>query len=852
MKMSLKIPPSLAVKLLNLCSRVDGEFNIGDTLQDLYMYKHETEGRRKANLWYWRQVLCSIPKNMYATLIWRFIMFKNYLITAAKGVLRHKVYSFINIIGLAIGMACCILILRWVLDELSYDRFYTKGDRLYRLYQKERRQTGSIYYNTNHPVALAPELESKYTGIEKASRYWARTWGIGMEGNHFNHKVLLVDAAFTDMFDIRFLRGNPQTALTNPFSIVISETMAMKHFGDEDPLGKTIQVENWYDAQITGIMQVFPGNSHMEFDCLVPFHLLAASGYQMDDWGNNNYNTYVLLDKNAESDAVETRISGVIKEHVPKADVSLHIQPVADIHLKAPGGGGPITTIYIFSSMAVLILLIACINYMNLATARSVQRAREIGIRQVVGAKRSQLICQLLGESVFAAFTSISLSVIMVILLLPALNHHLGKQLHFEFSVDLVLQIVAITLITGVISGLYPAVVFSSYRTIRVLKGKLLLDKKGSLRNILVVAQFSLSVFLIIGALTVNHQIDYMQNHDLGYNQENVLSLRLTGELRRQYDSLKNELMKFPGVINLTRVNIPPYREYSSHAPRGVWWEGLDGEYGIGLNVMGVDADFIDTFGLEMKYGQFFSKSHTSESVNLFVLNEKAVQEMGLKSPVGTQMVVGGDSRGTVIGVIQDFHFSSLHDALKPLILRQNWSLGYACIRIGPNDISGTIRYIQETVKNIAPNYSFEFEFLDDQINEQYRTEVRMQAISRGIAYLAIFISCLGLLGLVSFTTERKTKEIGIRKVIGSTISGIVLLLIKEFTKWIIIANLIVWPFAYYMIHKWLQNFAYRVDITVHFFLIASGISLLAALLTVGYHSIKAAKANPVEALRYE
>ena len=845
-------PPSLAKILLSLCTEHDDEFNIIDTLHDLYCYKYETEGRRRADIWYWRQVLGSIPKSLFARLIWRLVMLKNYLKIALRNIKRHKGYSFINIFGLAVGMACCIIVLLWMRDEFSYDRFYNNGDRLYRLYQKDRSPTGSIYYNINHPVALAPELESKYTGIEKASRYWARTWGIGMEGNHFNQKVVLVDVAFPDMFDIRFIRGNSKTALSDPFSIVLSETMAMKHFGNEDPLGKTIQVEDWYDAQITGIIQDFPHHSHIEFDCVVPFHLLAEFGYQTDDWGNNNYNTYVLLDKNAETNTVGNGISGVIKEHVQRADVTLHMQPVTDIHLKTPGGGGLITTIYIFSCMAVLILLIACINYMNLTTARSVQRAREIGIRQVVGAKRSQLISQLLGESVFAVFIAILLSIVLVVLLLPALNHLFGKQIHIEFSVNLVLQIVAITLITGVVSGIYPAVAFSSLSTIRVLKGNMSLNKKNSLRRLLVVVQFSLSVFLIIGTITVYRQIDFMQNLDLGYNQEDIISLRLRGEPRRQYHAFKNELMKYPGIVSLTRVNIPPYREYSSYAERSVWWEGLDKEYGIGLNVMGVDADFIDTFGLEMKYGRFFSESHPSGSDNLFVLNERAVQEMDLNSPVGMQMSVGGDNRGTVIGVIRDFHFSSLHNALKPLILRQNWSLGYICIRIRPADINGTIRYIQKTIKTIAPNYSFDFEFLDDQIKEQYQTELSMRSISNIVASLAILISCMGLLGLVSFITEQKTKEIGIRKVIGSTITGIVTLLIQEFMKWILIANVISWPLAYYGVHRWLQNFAYRIDVTIEFFFLSTGISLLVALLTVSYHSIKAARANPVDSLRYE
>lgn len=805
-----------------------------------------------ARLWFWGQFFRSLPALLSNSLYWSVQMIKNYVKITFRNLKKHKFYSFINITGLAIGIACCITIFLWIQNELGYDRFHKNAGELYRIVQ-ESPQGGKVFHFNVTPSGLGPLLKEQYPEIIDSARYADTLWDMGRKETHFRERVSLVDESFLQMFSYPLLEGTPQAALENPFSIVISEEMREKYFAGEDPLGQTLRVGERLDLNVTGVLKDIRKNSHMQFDCLVPFKILGEFNYNMNDWGSNNYWTYIQLSEGTSSQEVEAKISGIIQEHVPESSAILHLQPVVRIHLYALDGGGLITYIYIFAGMAVFILLIACINYMNLCTARSVNRAREVGIRQVVGANRIQLIKQFMGESVFYAFIALIIGLVIFHLFLPTFSQLAGRPLSMEYSVRMILILIGLTLFTGILAGIYPAFVLSSIQVIRALKG--VLKSRGGrvlFRRILVVTQFSLSIFLIIGTLFVYRQIDFIMNRELGYNEENILCVPMRGQLARNYQAFKTRLLENPSIISLTRANTTPDIKQSSIADYDITWDGrVEGDNFPGINLMGVDADYLKTLKMEMAEGRFFSEEFPTDSTDSWVINESAAAAMGLESPLGTG-VYWEDYKGKIIGVIKDFHFSSLHEEIEPLLMRMNLWLDNILVRIRSDNIPGTIGFIQKTLKDLLPHYTFEYEFLDSRIENLYLVEQRMEKILIFSTIIAIFISCLGLLGLASFTAEQRTKEIGIRKVLGSTVAGVVFLLSKEFIKWVLLANLIAWPVAYLAVHNWLQNFAFQTRIGWEIFLLSGCLALVISLLTVCYQSIKAALANPVDSLRYE
>lgn len=811
-----------------------------------------SKGRGVAYLWLTSQLLRSLPVLLSNSVYWSAQMFKNYMKITLRNLKKHKFYSVINITGLAIGIACCLIIFLWMKGELSYDRFHKNGEELYRIFQ-ESPQGGKVLRFTSTPSALGPLLKDQYPEIIDTARHTPVRLDIGREEIHFRESAAIVDESFLKMFSFLLLEGTPQAALEDPYSIVISDEMREKYFAGEDPMGKALRVGESLELNVTGVLQDIPKNSHLQFDCLIPFKLLGESGYDMDDWGNNNYWTYIQLTEKASSQEVEAKISGIIQEHVPRSSSLLRLQPVVRIYLYNPGGGGLITYLYIFAGMAVFILLIACINYMNLSTARSTNRAKEVGIRQVVGANRTQLIKQFMGESILFTFIALIIGLVLVHLLLPVSSQLAGKPISMKYSTSLILTLLALTLFTGILSGVYPALILSSLKAIRVLKGALK-SKSGSamFRKILVVTQFSLSIFLIIGTLLVFRQMDFMMKMDLGYVKENVVILPMRGQLARNYNPFKTELLKNSNIISMTRANTTPDIKQSSIASYDFSWDGRqEGDSFPVMNVMGVDADYLKTFNMEMVEGRFFSEKFQADVSDSCVINEAAAAAMGLDSPLGKR-VYWDDFKGKIIGVIKDFHFSSLHEEIEPLMMRMGWSMDNICIRIRSDNISGTIGFIRTTLKDLLPNYSFEYEFLDARLANRYLAEQRMERILIFSTIFAIFISCLGLLGLASFTAEQRTKEIGIRKVLGSSVAGIMFLLSKEFVKWVLMANLIAWPVAFFAVSNWLQNFAFRTKIGWEVFLLSGSLALFISLLTVFYQTIKAALSNPVDSLRYE
>jgi putative ABC transport system permease protein len=785
-------------------------------------------------------------------------MFKNYLKIALRNIKRHKGYSLINIVGLAVGMACCILILLWVQDELSYDRFHENADDIYRVIQDinftDHSTTWAI---TQGP--LGPSLKEDYPEIINAVRITGRGFRLAYNEKSYDEGVGMADGSIFEMFTFPLVKGDAATALSDPLSIVLTEEMAAKYFGDEDPIGKTIKADNQWDFQVTGVMKNIPSNSHLQFDFLIPFIFGRELNYTVDRWGNSQFRTYVQIQTGVPVQEVIQKISGhLFEKPTIEKDARLNLQPLTRIHLYSnyefDSAHGDITYVTLFSIVAFFILLIACINFMNLATARSGNRAKEVGMRKVAGAHKTDIIKQFYGESILLAFIALLFAVIFVWLLLPAFNNLAAKELSMNITgnLSILLGLLCIAMLTGIISGSYPALFLSTFQPVMVLKGLRLSGSKGSVfRKILVVFQFSLTILLIICTTGVYNQINYMQNKKLGYNKEHMIYFGMRGDMREKFDSVKNELLQNPNILGVTASsNVPTYGYTFSNS---LWrWEGQSPNEEILMRAVFIDVDYFKTFGMEIAEGRSFSKEFPTDATEAIMVNEEAVKAMGMEFPIGQRLSIG-DNNFKIIGIVKNYHFRSLRQEIDPLILIYSPENSRALFaRLKSEQIPQTIGYIENAWKKFAPGYPFNYRFLDEALDGLYRSEQRIGTLFRYFSILAILISCLGLLGLASFMAEQRTKEIGIRKVLGATASNIVTLLSKEFTKWVIVANLIAWPIAYFALDKWLQSYAYKTNVVLWSFVLSGALALLIALATVSYQSIKAALANPVDSLRYE
>jgi ABC-type antimicrobial peptide transport system permease subunit len=853
MNMSSKTPPSLPKYLLSLCIQHDDEFNIVDTLRDLYCYKLETDGKRKADIWYWRQVLGSIPKNLCARLIGRFVMIKNYLKMTIRNLKKHASYSFINISGLGLGMACTILILLWVQDELSFDRFHEKAGRLYRVADREEYSNGDVLYFSTNPPNLGPSLKEDFPEVINSARYRSLRGRVINLDDHvfYEDNFAAADPSLFEMFSFPFVQGNMKSVLSDPHGIVISQSTARKYFGSTDPLGQHIRVDNRFDLHVTGVFRDIPSNSHLRFDFVIPFESIEEFGYPLDTWGYFAFKTYVELSDKSSVDVLNEKIRNFIKQYDETAIVTLSLQPVTDIHLfcRAYGDAGDIRTVILFTVIAGIVLLTACINFMNLSTARSGGRALEIGLRKVVGAKRREIIAQFYGDTLILTLLSLVIALILVYFSLPWFNTLAGKTLSLNLGQNaaLVLILLGTLLITSLVAGSYPALFLSSFQPVKVLRGTLKAGAKSSVfRRVLVTVQFFLTITLIIGTLVLNRQMHFMRHFKLGYNQDQVLTIGLKGDLERKREILKAEFQKIPGVSAISAVSDLPTR--LSHSRILSDWEGRDSDDNFLIHVLMADHGLAHTLQMEMTEGRYFSHEIPTDTSEGIVVNETAVRFMGMDSPPG-KSVMGG----RIIGVIQDFHFASLHSKIEPLMIYCGKDgYRYLMVKIEAGNMAETQRILQEIWSRINPGIPMEYEFLDEQFDRLYRSDLRVGKIVNTFSFLILFIACLGLYGLASFTLEQRTKEIGIRRVLGASIPEIFMLLTRGFTKWIIVSNVIAWPVAYYFMNNWLQNFAYRTNLSVWIFIFSSLAALAIALLTVSYQSIKAARANPVESLRYE
>ncbi len=810
-------------------------------------------------------------------------MIQNYFKMAWRNLMKHKFISFINLFGLTVGLACCLLITVYVLYETSYDKYNSNANRIYRVTRSFNNQNGvvSLRLSTVAPP-FGPMIKSYFPDIQKMTRLLpnGRT-PIKYGEKMFNeNNVFFADENLFDVFTVKVQKGNPQKALLDPFTVMLSEEMAKKYFGADDPMNKMIRVNNQFDLKVTGIFQSFPANSHIHPEIMLSFNTLKDSAVYGDrqlqtNYGNNSFFTYFLLPENYPAEKIEAQFPTFLDQrvHFPGAPVSykpstgtkLGLQKLTDIHLYSHTDyeaeeNGDMKRVYIFSGIALIILLIACINYMNLSTARSTLRAKEIGIRKVTGATRSELIAQFLSESVLISWLSMLLAFGLTALVIPWVNKLSGLQL----SIDILLQwkwILAILLIpvaVGIISGLYPALFMSSFQPVKTLKGLFKVGGRSiSFRQGLVVVQFAISIVLIITTSIVFQQLNYMQKTELGYSKEHVIVLPYNIATTGQYESFRNTLLSKTGIKNTARSSrIPTGRLLDSQGASIVDSDTLQ-PVNTELKYLGIDHDFIPAYNIQVLKGRNFSREFATDTAN-FVINEAVVRTLNWKTEtaVGKEFSYGG-TRGRIIGVVKDFHFESMHQKIAPIVFSlpkpdQNNFYGQLSIKIDGANINNTIQSVENAWKSVLPEVPFEYRFLDENFERQYQSEQRQGSLFTIFACIAIFIACLGLLGLSAFAISQRIKEIGIRKVLGASAGSLITLLSKDFLKLVAIAAVIAFPVAWYAMDKWLTDFAYRINISWWIFLAAGVIAAAVALVTVGIQALKAAMSNPVNSLRSE
>jgi putative ABC transport system permease protein len=810
-------------------------------------------------------------------------MFKSYLKIAWRNIKRHRVFSFINISGLAIGIACSVLIAIFVLFELSFDGYHEKSDRIYRVGSQFGPTPDKRGAYTAPPMAEA--MIHEFPEIEHIARLslWSTNYLVEYKEKSFLEKgIIYGDASIFDVFTIPFVLGNPKTALVDPYTVVITEAIARKYFGNEDPLGESFRFNNEKeDYKITGVVENCPRNSHFQFDMIVS--LVSRRSSRSDRWMQHTYFTYIVLKNGCTPSQLEAKFPNFIKRHYgPQffADTGMSfeehfqdennyygywLQPLGNIHLNADivdnlPQKGDITYVYIFSSIALFILLIACINFMNLSTARFANRSKEVGVRKVLGCSKKQLVSQFLGESVLLSIIALVIAFIVIQIVLPAFSNLAGRQLKLDLLSNFYVLplMIGFALFVGILAGTYPAFFLSSFQPVRTIKGSLNKRVNGHLvmRRALVILQFSITIFIFLGTFVIYNQLKYVRDKKLGFDKEQVIVIHRANVLRQQGDAFKQELLKYPNILTVSNTDSLPGRHFD---PNGHRLEGrpLTEEYT--LYTMYGDYNFVDLLDLEIVAGRYFSKDIVTDATSAVVINETAVKELGLTDPIGKRFHkgFGGAKKGefvTIIGVLKDIHFQSLHHEIHPMIIRPltGWEGFYTSVRVRPENLSETIGLIEETWTRFSGGQPFEYSFLDTDLDNLYRAEQKTGQIFAIFSFLAIFVACLGLFGLISFAAEQRTREIGIRKVLGASVSRIIYLLSKEILILVSAAIFIASPVAFYAMSKWLESFAFRIEMSPLMFIMTALAASLIALLSVGYRAVKSALANPADALRYE
>jgi len=793
-------------------------------------------------------------------------MFRNYLKTALRNMQRNRLFTGLNIFGLATGLACSILIFLWVKDELSYDRFNPGAERIFRLTGKVKDIEGAMM-----PPALTGVLKNEIPGIKNATRLVSLAKVITVGTKKFDEKYMYyADSNFLQIFNYPLLRGNSASVLSAPNTVVLTEATAIKYFGSVDQaMGKFIYIDNDIKGAtllVTGILKNIPANSHLRFDLLLPIQNWDKQVADPQPWRYfDSYVYFQLADEVQPSrnflQKVQQQLNTIRNKAIigtPAVPAVISIQPLTDIHLYSHfrndvDGQGNIQYVRIFALVAVFIVFIACINFMNLATALSGARAKEVGLRKTIGALRKQLVFQFMGESILLAFISLGLALVFVRLALPFFNTLASKSISLDLlDIRLIGQILAITLLVGLLAGSYPAFYLSSFNVIRVLKGVRMSEGKSSfLRNGLVVLQFSISVALIVSTVVIYNQLHYLHNRDIGFNKEDLLYIPMpeVGDLRDNADALRSALNQSPQIGDYTIISDLP-TDLNTQTP--LIWRGMDKGALVITQRLNVDENFIRTFHVHMVAGRFYSREF-KENDSEYVVNETAARAMQMDpaSAVGKMITVRGQE-GVIIGVAKDFNFRPVFQPIEPLVIRHRAQGDYLVIRTAPGAMQKTLASAKACFQNVYGNNPFSYGFVDQDLDHLYSSETRMGSIFNIFSILSIVLSCLGLFGLATFATQRRAKEIGVRKVLGASRVGIVLLLTKEFLQLVALSLLIAFPIAWYVMHRWLQEFVYRIDINAWIFFAAAAAALVMAFLTVGYQTIRTATANPVGALKSE
>jgi len=790
-------------------------------------------------------------------------MVQNYFRIVIRNISRHKVFTFINITGLAVGMAASLLILLWIQDELGYEKFNENAENIYRV-EEDQFYSGARYHVTVTPHPSGPVWKEKIPEIIEQTRLNRLSRVLFRQDDKvfFESAIVTADSGLFNIFTLPFLFGDQATALTAPHSIVLSEKLANKYFGKDNPVGQTITMENRYQFTVTGVMKEIPKNSMLSFEGVIPYSFLKEIGAMNESWTTNSIQTFVQLEKGSDVPGVNKKLTDVVKEYEPETTVKYLLFPLLDIHLHTQFGfeenKGPVIVIYIFMLIAVFVLLIACINFINLSTAKASSRAKEIGIRKVAGAAQSTMRTQIMFESLFLVSLSLIFSLILIGLSLQTFNNISGKEFSLSdlFQVKFIASFIIVGILAGVISGLYPAFYLSSLRPASIIKGDSFSGRgNGRFRQVLVVIQFTLSILIAVAAIFMFMQLKYLQNKDLGFDKENLISIPMSQSMKGRYYSLKRELLKETLIQGVTASMSNPVRIGSNSG--GASWDGKDPEKGVLIGVNGVDYDYMETMKMALVSGRDFSRDFSADlardTTGNFLVNEEVVKIMDIGDPVGKNFRFMG-LKGTIVGVMKNFHFKGADQAIEPMAfaLADTSFLGVALIRLTPGKTAESLKSVEKVWKEVVPEFPLEYTFIDEDYRNLFRTELRLTELLKYFTILALIIASLGLYGLSAYSTERRTNEIGIRKVMGADSLKIIITMAKEYMVLVLISLMISLPAGWIIVSKLLKQFAYRIDLNIFVFAAIAAGALFIALFTVSFQAFKSSRINPAEALKIE
>ncbi len=851
--------------------------SVYNSFEDMYEYTLSEKGRFYSGFWILIQIFRSLPGLISAKIYWKYVLLKNYLTIAKRNIVKNKLYTIINITGLSIGIICFLLTLIYIKYEYEYDRYHKNAGNIYRIVCKTGTEIGQERNDACCPSPFADVLKYEYPDVIKESvRFW-NYWGLGFSVQ-YNDKIFrevnftFVDSSVFKIFDFEFIKGSSEHALAGPYKTVITESAAKKYFGENDPLGKSLKVNDGYEILVTGIIKDIPEQSHFHFDFFVSYSTLKIMAWKryLDSWSEKFCYTYLLLQNGVSSEEMSSKFPGFVKKFIQSGNQkydNYYLQPLSDIHLKSimdneiePNSN--IRHLYILFSISVFILFLAVINYINLTTAYSTVRIKEISVRKIAGSKRLQLIFQFLSESTAFCIISILFALVIITLILPYLSTLAGKNLSFYPLTGFkeILSLVIFGILLGLLSGFYPAIFVSSFRPAE-FSGNMsgISMKKGSGRKILIVFQLLIASMLIICTIVMNKQVNFIQSFNVNYDKNNIviLSVNQTPVAGESYGSFVNEIKQMPGILNASGMRI--IAGYN-HIKENFTVEGFSSSISKQLfPFLLVRHNFMETFGLKISEGRSFSRKITSDEENAVLINETMARYLfrDTYKAVGKKLNHAGWGTLNIIGVLKDFNFESLHTPVQPLIVKLIWPrrksplTDYLAVRLNGDNIEGSLNILQDKWKKYAPNSAFQYFFLDDKLNQSYSTESILGRLSLVYTVIAVAIACMGLFGFISFITKKKTREIALRKVLGATLPDIIKLFSREFAVLFLTANFIIWPASWFVAEKWLQNFAYRIDVSIWIFVMSTLITFLISIITLMYHTINAASANPVDTIKH-